>query len=419
MEMQNRIFRKAALDKLSSPEQLDQLMQVTTPKSWLALGACCALVLTTLLWSVVGSIPTKVEGRGILIRQGGVFVATSRGEGNVEEILVKAGAPVTNNQLLATVNQPELALRIRQGEVAQRRLEKEGQDLREFQAVEVKGEQEELAQQRVTYEAMIQDYQEQIKSLEESIKNQEALLAGSGVVSKVQLLETKNLFYLAQHDLARARIQLKQINVNELQANERRRQQLQDRIVQIQQGEHQLEYLKELYKLNTQIRSPYDGSVLEIMVKPGQLISANTPILSMQADNRKLEARLFLSPAEGKVVETKMEVAISPVSVKKEEYGFMLGRVISVSAFPATQQGMLHILENQALVAEFSQSGPPIEITVILELEPNTTSGFRWSSAKGPPIRISSGTLCQGTITIANQRPITLVLPSIKKSLGM
>ena len=143
------------------------------------------------------------------------------------------------------------------------------------------------------------------------------------------------------------------------QANERRRQQLQDRIVQIQQGEHQLEYLKELYKLNTQIRSPYDGSVLEIMVKPGQLISANTPILSMQADNRKLEARLFLSPAEGKVVETKMEVAISPVSVKKEEYGFMLGRVISVSAFPATQQGMLHILENQALVAEFSQSGPP------------------------------------------------------------
>ena len=202
MEMQNRIFRKAALDKLSSPEQLDQLMQVTTPKSWLALGACCALVLTTLLWSVVGSIP-KVEGRGILIRQGGVFVATSRGEGNVEEILVKAGAPVTNNQLLATVNQPELALRIRQGEVAQRRLEKEGQDLREFQAVEVKGEQEELAQQRVTYEAMIQDYQEQIKSLEERIKNQEALLAGSGVVSKVQLLETKNLFYLAQHDLAR------------------------------------------------------------------------------------------------------------------------------------------------------------------------------------------------------------------------
>ncbi len=33
------IFRKVALERLSSPEQLDQLLQVTDPKGWLALGA--------------------------------------------------------------------------------------------------------------------------------------------------------------------------------------------------------------------------------------------------------------------------------------------------------------------------------------------------------------------------------------------
>src|SRR5437762_12026177 len=99
METQNRIFRQAALDKLSSPEQLDQLMQVTTPKSWVALAACCVLILATLLWSIFGSVPTKVNGRGILLKQGGVFLATSRGDGNVIEIFVNTGDLVTKNQL--------------------------------------------------------------------------------------------------------------------------------------------------------------------------------------------------------------------------------------------------------------------------------------------------------------------------------
>ena len=31
------MFRKVALDRLSSPEELDQLLRVTTSRSWLAL----------------------------------------------------------------------------------------------------------------------------------------------------------------------------------------------------------------------------------------------------------------------------------------------------------------------------------------------------------------------------------------------
>ena len=38
------IFRKVALERLSSPEQLDQLMQVTSPKGWLALAGLGALL---------------------------------------------------------------------------------------------------------------------------------------------------------------------------------------------------------------------------------------------------------------------------------------------------------------------------------------------------------------------------------------
>jgi hypothetical protein len=61
--MQDQLFRKAALEKLSSPEELDQLMQVTTPKGWLALIALiCFLVAATVI-GIFSLIPVRIEGQ--------------------------------------------------------------------------------------------------------------------------------------------------------------------------------------------------------------------------------------------------------------------------------------------------------------------------------------------------------------------
>lgn len=418
MEPQHRIFRKSALDKLSSPEQLDQLMQVTTPKSWIALLACGALVLTALLWGVFGTIPTKVYGRGILIKQGGVFVATSRGDGNVMEILVKTGALVSSNQVLVKLSQPELKLRIEQNEESLARLRLEYDQLKRYQEQETEHERTSFAKQRSAYEGIAADYDKQILWLNQRLEAQKEL-EKKELLTQAQVLDSRIKLFSVQHEMEQANIQLRQIDINEMQARERRRQQLLDKDNQIKQTQNQLDYLLSLHELNTQILSPFQGNVLEIMVKEGQLLSPNSPILSLQADHKSLEARLFLSPTDGKLAASGMPVAISPVSAKKEEFGFMLGKVNSVSEFPTTPQGMLRILENQSLVSEFSLGGAPIEVTVTLELNPRTVSGFRWSSDKGPPLRISSGTMCTGTITITNQRPISLVLPLIKKSVGM
>ena len=60
--MRRDLFRKVALDKLSSPEQLDQLITLTTPRAWFALIAIGGILVTAILWGVFGSIPTKDEG---------------------------------------------------------------------------------------------------------------------------------------------------------------------------------------------------------------------------------------------------------------------------------------------------------------------------------------------------------------------
>jgi HlyD family secretion protein len=80
---------------------------------------------------------------------------------------------------------------------------------------------------------------------------------------------------------------------------------------------------------------------------------------------------------------------------------------------------MLGVLENQALVQEFSQGGAPIEVIAALIPNQNTISGFTWSSAKGPPVQITSGTLCDAWITLTNQRPISFVLPMFRGVTGI
>ena len=70
--MQKPIFRQAALERLSSPEQLDQLMQVTTPKGWLALIALTGLLVMVVVFGFVARIPITVTGQCILLDSGGV-----------------------------------------------------------------------------------------------------------------------------------------------------------------------------------------------------------------------------------------------------------------------------------------------------------------------------------------------------------
>ena len=58
MPLSKRLFRESALERLSSPEQLDQQLQVTSPRGWIALLALWSVLAAIMVWSIVGSVPT-------------------------------------------------------------------------------------------------------------------------------------------------------------------------------------------------------------------------------------------------------------------------------------------------------------------------------------------------------------------------
>jgi len=103
------MFRQAALDRLSSPEGLDTLLQIESARAWLALVAILALVAGGVVWSVVGTIPLGVRAPAVLIQPGGVFSVRASGTGRVAAMLVKEGDVVRKGQPIATIDQPEQA----------------------------------------------------------------------------------------------------------------------------------------------------------------------------------------------------------------------------------------------------------------------------------------------------------------------
>lgn len=61
------LFRRKLLEKLNSPEQLDQLMVVTSGRSWLALITLGLLFAIALAWSLLARVESAVSSDGILI----------------------------------------------------------------------------------------------------------------------------------------------------------------------------------------------------------------------------------------------------------------------------------------------------------------------------------------------------------------
>ena len=66
--MQQSIFRKVSLDRLSSPEQLDTLLRITRPHAWLALVALAVLLGVGLFWSVTARLPIEMSAPALLVQ---------------------------------------------------------------------------------------------------------------------------------------------------------------------------------------------------------------------------------------------------------------------------------------------------------------------------------------------------------------
>lgn len=412
------IFRKVALERLSSPEQLDQLLQVTNPRGWLALGALGALLLASLAWAVFGSIPTEAGGEGILLRQGGVTSLVAAEQGQVEEVLVSVGDVIEKGQVVARVRQQELLRQIQDSRDKLADARAEYNDLLRYAGEQGRLRDRDLAQQRANLEQSIRSLEKEMELARDQVAAQRDLLK-DGLVTKQTFLASEQHLNDAQSRLAAARLELNGLELKRLDAAQQVDQALETRQAQIRDLELELRERQARLEESARVVSSHAGRVLEVLADRGDVVTPGTPILNLELTSKDLMAVLFIPASAGKRVQPGMRVRVSPSTVKREEFGSMLGKVVWAAEFPSTQKGMIRVLGNEALVQKLMEEGPPIQVNVALDRDASTPTGYRWSSSTGPSLSISSGTLAAGAVVVREERPIRLILPKVRETLGL
>jgi len=561
---QKALFRQESLERLSSPERLDQLMKVVSPKDWLPLATLGSLVGIAFIWSIVGRIPITASGQGVLIYPRQVVAVQSASSGQIKELKVKTGDRVKAEDVIATVELPETQKQLQQQKEKLKELQEQNQGVNRLQGERTKLEFSTIEQQRQSIQERIRNTQaltpilqaritssiqqqrlsvlerirnttaltptlrdrgrEALKAEKEALESQlktaeksrvtlqrrwdvregllnrlatdengKPLLDKNGnpikgpVITEDVARQAEQEYLSNEANIANLKARLREQearqteaeknfrdnlnSISELQAQLREldgreseaeknyrdnlnslselRAQLRDldskipnlkqqtlesltsRENQIQEVKRAIAQLELQLKQNSEIKSPYSGRVLEVTATSGQILSPGFRLGSIDAENqsRELVAVTYFAVQDGKKIEQRMkdlkekgkavEVQVTPTTVKRERFGGIKGTVTSVSVFPITKEGAALSVGNADLVESLVAKGPQLEVVAKLKPDTSTFSGYAWSSSKGPPMKMSSGTTTTVRATVEEVPPITFVLPFLRSFFGL
>ncbi|MFJ7338167.1 HlyD family efflux transporter periplasmic adaptor subunit [Streptomyces sp. NPDC101116] len=199
------------------------------------------------------------------------------------------------------------------------------------------------------------------------------------------------------------------------------------------------------------LQSPVAGQVTAVLAKQGEQVPANSPVLKVRTARGEAIVRTLaagrvsaLAATVGQIIRTGANVAavekvartgdplyatvyvpaenaasipddaavdLTVQSVPTQEYGVLRGHVKSVDRAAQSPQTIAAFVGDSQLGEQFTKKGRPVAVTVRLDKSSATKSGYRWSSADGPPFKLTSLTLASGSIRLADQRPVDWLLP--------
>lgn len=406
-------------ERLDSPDQLDQLVQVSTSASWLLLVAFSGLVLAALAWGVFGRVDTRVQGEGVLLG-GPIHLVVARGSGPVTDVRVEVGDEVEAGQVVAGIELSDLERQIADARTKLAQAESDHAELTAFSSREAELKREYLAKQREGLETSIREAQARLVVLQEQMANERSL-AEKGVLTQRDLLPTQDTFNATSASLERSRADLTQLRSQELRDAYQAEKDALTSERTIEDARRELEKLEADRDRQGRVVSAESGIVLEVLAEPGSLVSDGTAVVKVglaDGASQALHALAYVGADDGKKIRPGMEVGLAPTTARPEKDGYLRGRVRRVSAFPATTEAMKLALKNDPLVSRLAQSGAPFELEVELIEDDAAPSGYAWTSGHGPDLVLGGGTLAKAYVVVDRQRPIELVLPSAKGLVG-
>ena len=418
--MHSKLFRKSALDRLSSPDQLDRLITITSSRAWIAITIIGVMLAAAIAWSLVGNLPTRVSGKGILIPKGGrLFDAVAPATGLVSDIIVEISDEVEEGDIVAHLRQTDVEAQYNNALANLKEKQEQLKRLHSFTSRKTNLKEKAFKEQESTLKSQITAARGRMAFLTKKLADEESLFA-QRIVTRQQVEQTRNSLNQARNAVAEARNQLASLRAQSFDASGSSEQRLIEAEFAANEAQRQVDDFKSKLERARYVVAPASGRVIEIKFTVGAIISQGQPVLSLESKGSELSLLLYVPPEHGESIHTGMMAQISPSIAKKEEYGTVIGIVTRVSQFPTTIASIRSLLQSNELAQSFSSDGPPYEVRVQLETDPDSLSGYRWTSERGSRhLRLTSGTLSEAEITVRSQKPIELVIPLLRRYTGL
>ena len=168
----------------------------------------------------------------------------------------------------------------------------------------------------------------------------------------------------------------------------------------------------------SEIRATVSGRVYEVETSVGKAVSKGSEIIDLYYGGIEADpVILYVKLSDARKLKPGMDVYIFPSVINKQEYGHIVGKVAEVSDHAADVVNMVEQLGSQSLADDFRKAGTVVEVRCMLEKDPMTESGYKWSTNKGSKITLNSGTLVGATVVTEYKRPVDLLVPYLKSKL--
>ena len=370
------LFRKKALDALNNPEQLDQPMQLLRPSYWILLLSLLGFSLSIVVWAIVGRLPVRISGQGVLIRTESVQRIQSELPGRVEELMVNVGDCVDKGAPLARLDSV----------------------------------QQELDRTKAINQLSLLINQDRNEDNLSRLRERELQLQ----ISRVQGLARSGAISI--DDLAHRQQQLTTTKLD-LEARDNQRQQ------QIQEQRNLIRNLNESMRRTAIVVAPRAGCVIDRHLKIGEVVQAGGTLFELEGDQQDsgLQSLAFFAPGDGKRLKPGQRVQITPASTKAQRHGGIEGRILQVQVLPVNDEAVISRLGNPSWLKALSgkTEGPLIQVLTTLQRNPTTYSGYDWGSGSGPSLKLSAGTPTSVRVLVEERRPISYVIPILRDLSGI
>ena len=375
------IFRKQALEALSTPEKLDQPIKLIRTSYWILLVSLFSFLSYITLWAFLGKLPLRVYGKGVILSDNKDLNVVSQVAGQIKEIIYRERDCISKGDVLFRidphVNKSKLA---------------------KLNSILDLTKKEDLAQKKLSNKLI----NIEIETYERFNK-----LFKLGAISKNELNE-------------REIILTKLNNNNRLQESERN--------LKIKNLEAEIINIKKIINEKSIYKIPQDACIIDKYVDEEDFVQAGSLIYKLSINNKRnqLISYAYFPVNDGKRLRVGQEVKIIPTTTKPQRHGGIKGYITSIREDLVSKELLLSRLDNKSLVeyVQFRSKAmgteiPLIEITTSLEKDINTITGYDWGGGKGPNLNITKGTTTKINVIAEERKPIEYVIPILRNLTGI